>query len=97
MYNYVMLIGKIKNFEKVAEDEYVLRLACRRPFKDVFGEYKTDVFNIQVPGVLGSILEDRKNNIDKTITVKGRLFPQFGGDASRIIAERIIYMDGEQS
>jgi len=95
MYNYVMLIGKIKNFEKITEDEYVLRLACKRPFKDVFGEYKIDVFNIQVPGALGSILEERGKNVDETITVKGRLFPQFGGEASRIIAERIIYMEGE--
>ena len=97
MYNYVMLIGKIKNYEKITEDEYVLRLACRRPFKGVFGEYKTDVFNICVPGVLGSILKDRGNNVDETITVKGRLVPMIGGDTSRIIAERIIYMDGEQS
>lgn len=97
MYNYVMLIGKIKNYEKITEDDYVLKLACRRPFKDVFGEYKTDVFNIWVPGVIGSILEDRDNNVDETITVKGRLVPTIEGNTSRVIAERIIYMEGEQS
>lgn len=96
MYNYVMLIGKVK---EVREDTVVnntvthLVISCMRPFQED-GMYKTDDIDVRLYEFMSDIAKERLK-VGQTITVKGRLHQSNHPSLCYVIGERIIWMPGE--
>ena len=96
MYNYVMLIGKVK---EVKEDTVVnntvthLVISCMRPFQED-GMYKTDDIDVRLYEFMSDIAKERLK-VGQTITVKGRLHQSNHPSLCYVIGERIIWMPGE--
>ena len=96
MYNYVMLIGKVK---EVREETVVnntvthLVISCMRPFQED-GMYKTDDIDVRLYEFMSDIAKERLK-VDQTITVKGRLHQSNHPSLCYVIGERVIWMHGE--
>lgn len=96
MYNYVMLIGKVK---EVREETVVnntvthLVISCMRPFQED-GMYKTDDIDVRLYEFMSDIAKERLK-VGQTITVKGRLHQSNHPSLCYVIGERIIWMHGE--
>jgi single-strand DNA-binding protein len=102
LYNYFMLIGFVVNdveLKEVADGKKVakLRLAVKREFQNMNGEYDTDFINISVWEFLA---EHAVNYLKKgaRVAVKGRICPKKGehGDVSvftnELYADRLIFL-----
>lgn len=87
MYNYVMLIGKLK----LKNDKYYM--SVQRPFKNSEGYFDTDEIPITIPLLFDDVVKVKDNFIDKFLVVKGRI--RCTDEQVEIIAERFIY-DGEE-
>lgn len=94
MYNYFMIIGKIVTDLEAPFD--ILLVKCRRPFRNMDGEYQDDILGIIVTEPLKSVLKDNFKCGQKVV-VKGRLegYSHILEDASKMVAERIISMEGD--
>lgn len=97
MYNYVMLMGKVKEIK----DEMVVNkrvthlvISCARPFKNVDGVRETDDIDVRLCEFLADIVKE-KVAIDETITVKGRLCQSNHPGLCYVIGEQIVSMQGE--
>lgn len=95
MYNYVMLIGKVKE----VRDEMVVNtvtthlvISCARPFQEE-GVYKTDDIDVRLYEFMSDIAKE-KLKVGQTITVKGRLHQSNHPSLCYVIGERIIWMPG---
>ena len=96
MYNYVMLVGKVKKVhtEKVAGKELThLILECQRAFPDADGKYITDKFDIRICDFMAEAAKKIKEGT--VVNVKGRLLPIVGKSSlCMVIAERFIFLGG---
>jgi single-stranded DNA-binding protein len=93
MYNYVMLIGKVKAVsEKPEADRKTVQisLGVQRPFKNAEGEFPVDVLEVFAFELLADIALERIE-VGKAITIKGRLVPH--GEFAIIVAERIMFAE----
>lgn len=96
MYNYVMLIGKVK---EVREETVVnntvthLVISCMRPFQED-GMYKTDDIDVRLYEFMSDMAKE-KLKVGQTITVKGRLHQSNHPSLCYVIGERIIWTHGE--
>lgn len=96
MYNYVMLIGKVK---EVREETVVnntvthLVISCMRPFQED-GMYKTDDIDVRLYEFMSDMAKE-KLKVGQTITVKGRLHQSNHPSLCYVIGERVIWMHGE--
>lgn len=93
MYNYVMLIGKVKAVSEKPESDRKtaqISLSVQRPFKNEEGEFPVDVLEIFAFELLADIVLERIK-VGRSITVKGRLVPH--GDFAMIVAERIMFAE----
>lgn len=97
MYNYVMLVGKVKEIK----DEMVVNrrtthlvISCARPFLNVDGVREADDIDIRLCDYLADIAKERLV-IGETVTVKGRLCQSNHPSLCYVVGERIIWMQGE--
>ena len=93
MYNYVMLIGKVKAVsEKPESDRKVaqISLSIQRPFKNEEGEFPVDVLEVFAFELLADIALERIE-VGKSITIKGRLVPH--GNTAIIVAEQLMFAE----
>ena len=95
MYNYVMLMGKVKEIK----DEMVVNkrvthlvISCARPFKNVDGVRETDDIDVRLCEFLADIAKERIA-VGETITVKGRLCQSNHPSLCYVVGERLIFMD----
>ena len=98
MYNYVMLMGIVKDVQEqfVVNQKVVhIILACQRPFRESDGNFKVDEFDISVYEYLAEIAQENLKKGSK-ISVKGRLTPSNYKTLCKIVAERIISMDNKE-
>ena len=98
MYNYVMLIGTVKEIKEemvVNERTTHILLECHRPFRNAEGKYDIDVFDVRIHGFLANMLvEDMMICLpgDK-ISIKGRLIPSNHDSLCYVEGESIIFME----
>lgn len=93
MYNYVMLIGQIKNVEVKNDTESFVELSVIRPFKNEDGNYSSDLFKIGVFGALRDVSYEFLK-VGKRLAVKGRLICD-ENNAISIVAERFVFLNNE--
>lgn len=94
MYNYVNLVGVVKNVtEQFIVNEKVthITLAISRPFKNMNGEFEVDELDVSCYGFLGDMTQE-SIKIGTTIGVKGRLQPSNYTTLCKIVAERVYYI-----
>ena len=91
MYNYFMIIGKIVTDLEAPFDTLLVK--CRRPFRNMDGEYSDDILGITIAEPLKSILIEHFKCGQK-IVVKGRL-EGCSFNACKMVAERIISVEGD--
>ena len=97
MYNYVMLMGKVKEIkEEMIVNKRVTHLviSCVRPFMNADGVRETDDIDVRLCEFLADIVKERVA-IDETITVKGRLCQSNHPGLCYVIGEQIVSMQGE--
>lgn len=97
MYNYVMLMGKVKEIkEEMIVNKRVTHLviSCVRPFMNADGVRETDDIDVRLCEFLADTVKERVA-IDETITVKGRLCQSNHPSLCYVVGERIIWMQGE--
>ena len=98
MYNYVMLIGTVKEMrsEFIVNQHFVtITLDCRRPFRNMDGEQESDEFEIRCYEYLGDVMYQNLKEGMK-ITVKGRLRQSNRKGLCWILAEQVLFMgEGE--
>lgn len=98
MYNYVMLIGTVKEMksEFIVNQRYeTITLECRRPFRDMDGKFESDEFTIRCYEYLGDAMHENLK-IGMKITVKGRLRQSSHQGLCWILAEQVLFMgEGE--
>lgn len=97
LYNYFMLIGFVVNdveLKEVAEGKKVvkLRLAVKREFQNMNGEYDTDFINISLWEYLA---EHAVNYLKKgaRVAVKGRICPKKSGEGEATVYTNELYAD----
>lgn len=97
MYNYVMLVGKVKEIK----DEMVVNtrtthlvISCVRPFMNAEGVRETDDIDVRLYDFLADVAKERIV-VGETITVKGRLCQSNHPSLCYVVGERIIWMQGE--
>lgn len=90
MLNYIVLIGRLKEIKEIKE-ELLITIATPRPFKNEYGEYETDYFDILVRhGLVQNVKE--YCNIDDLIGIKGRLEQIKDSVIPAIVAEKITLL-----
>lgn len=96
MYNYVMLIGKVKE----VKDEMVVNnttthliISCTIPVS-ADGVQEADDIDVRLYDCMADIAKERLV-IGQTITVKGRLHQSNHPSLCYVIGERIIWTHGE--
>lgn len=98
MYNYVMLIGTVKEMrsESIVNQHFVtITLDCRRPFRNMDGEQESDEFEIRCYDYLGDVMYENLKEGMK-VTVKGRLRQSNRKGLCWILAEQVMFMgEGE--
>jgi hypothetical protein len=98
MYNYVMLIGTVKEMKSVFDvnQSYeAITLDCRRPFKNMNGEYESDEIVARCYEYLGDIVHQNLK-IGMKITVKGRLRQSNHKGLCWILADQVLFIgEGE--
>ena len=98
MYNYVMLIGTVKEMrsESIVNQHFVtITLDCRRPFRNMDGEQESDEFEIRCYDYLGDVMYENLKEGMK-VTVKGRLRQSNRKGLCWILAEQVMLMgEGE--
>lgn len=95
MYNYVMLMGTVKDVQEqfiVNQKAVHITLACQRPFRNPEGETVIDEFDIVVYEYLANIVQEYLKKGSK-ISVKGRLCPSNYKTLVKIVGEHIFFMD----
>ena len=97
MYNYVMLIGKVKEIK----DEMIVNkrvthlvISCVRPFMNAEGVRETDDIDVRLCEFMADTVKER-TSIGETITVKGRLCQSNHPSLCYVIGEQIVSMQGE--
>lgn len=97
MYNYVMLMGKVKEIK----DEMVVNkrvthlvISCVRPFMNAEGVRETDDIDVRLCEFMADAVKER-TSIGETITVKGRLCQSNHPGLCYVIGEQIVSMQGE--
>jgi len=92
MYNYFMIIGRIVTDLETPFD--ILLVKCRRPFRNMDGEYHDDILGITItePFLKDVLIEHFK--CGQKVVVKGRL-EGCSYNACKMVAERIISMEGD--
>ena len=98
MYNYVNLIGTVKDIKEqfiVNQKVVHITLACQRPFREPDGKFMVDEFDVSVYEYLAEVAQENLKKGSK-ISVKGRLLPSNYKTLCKIVAERIIFMDNEK-
>lgn len=94
MYNYVNLVGVVKNVtEQFIVNEKVIHitLAISRPFRNEAGEFEVDELDVSCYGFLGEAVQE-STKVGTTIGVKGRLQPSNYTTLCKIVAERVYYI-----
>lgn len=86
MYNYIMLIGQIKEIDETNKQ---FKIAVKRPFKNAKGEIEEDVFTLEACDFVFDVFKDMMS-VGEVVSVKGRL--QADEDKNILIAERIMVM-----
>ncbi len=98
MYNYVMLIGKVKKIYGVwVINKEVIHLVvrCVRPFKNADGEYEYDDIDVVICDVLADFVKENLKGGDY-VTVKGRLHSSNYQTLCYVVGERILTAKEEQ-
>lgn len=97
MYNYVMLIGKVKEIK----DEMIVNtrtthlvISCARPFLNADGVRETDDIDVRLCEFLADVAKE-KVAVGETITVKGRLCQSNHPSLCYVVGERLIFMEQE--
>ena len=97
MYNYVMLIGKVKEIK----DEMIVNtrtthlvISCARPFLNAEGVRETDDIDVRLCEFLADVAKE-KVAVGETITVKGRLCQSNHPSLCYVVGERLIFMEQE--
>jgi hypothetical protein len=87
-----MIIGKIVT--DLEEPFDILLVKCRRPFRNMGGEYHDDILGITItePFLKNMLIEHFK--CGQKVVVKGRL-EGCSYNACKMVAERIISMEGD--
>ncbi len=92
MYNYVMIIGKVKRIYStwvVNKEITHLVVRCVRPFKNVDGEYDYDDIDVVTYDALADFVQTDLKEGDH-VTVKGRLHSSNYQTLCYVIGERIL-------
>lgn len=97
MVNQVILVGRI-NSEPIKKDNHaIVTVAISRNFKNVNGEYETDLIDVIVRGQIANTTTEycRKGDI---IGVKGMVQSEFSNEnrVMRIIAEKVTFLSSKK-
>lgn len=96
MYNYVNLIGVVKDVQEqfiVNSKTVHVVLNIARPFRSPEGEDEADDIDVVFYGCLADIAEEDVK-VGKTICIKGRLVQSNYPSLCQVIGERIMYLSG---
>lgn len=86
MYNYLMLIGQVKEIDEANKQ---FKIAVKRPFKNAKDEIEQDIFTLETCDFVFDIFKDMMC-LGEIVSVKGRL--QAEKDKNVLIAEKIMVM-----
>ena len=98
MLNQVVLVGNIigeptKCYDINNKEFTNVRISVNRQYKNEFGEYERDIFNIKLSGIIAENTIEYCKNGD-VIGVKGKL--ESNGDRIEIIAEKITFLKSDR-
>ena len=85
MYNYLMLVGRLK---EVDEENKQIKVSVQKPFRNAEGIIEQENFTLNVCDFIFDIVKD-KINLNDVILIKGRV--QLNQDNSiSLIAEKLM-------
>lgn len=98
--NYVVIVGKLKEIEKVSKGKLNLVVAVPQSFKNKGGKYDVDLIDCEV---IGGIVDTTNDycKIDSTIGIKGRLKIDYYNKDDEVIkimkvsAEKISFLKSD--
>lgn len=94
MTNYVVLVGRIKEFKENEKGTSIV-LAVTRTFKNANGEYEIDCVEISLPGTIGENTKEycKPNDI---IGIKGRIQKLESDNELIIVAGKVTFLSSSR-